>query len=306
MKDIKFLNTAFCIEMKNEGGNGVITYMDLESSPIDNIKEWGIAEAGAEPQELRLVTRTKFIELQRFQVKAKFPSELVSDLNHFHGVDAASLLDSTLNNEMDQNILKKLYSEYNDLGEITRASEYTKWQKFILKWLKKIVITNYAEENNKGSELIYNKIVVEANKIAARSRIKHGDFIVCSSLIGALLQDHPGFTWEPSGNDQIMTNNTISYIGKIGGRIDVYVNANLRFNDGYVIIGRKTNQNESGVYLTYKERERFELANMDPSGKDLGISQRLSIASTMGAEKSFSKIHFTVGKKPFWRKLFNI
>lgn len=87
-----------------------------------------------------------------------------------------------------------------------------------------------------------------------------------------------------------MTNNTMYYIGKIGGRVDVYINANLRFDDGYVVIGRKTNQNESRVYLTYKERDRFELANMAPPSKDLGISRRLSITSTLDLKNRFQKL----------------
>lgn len=307
MKDIRFLNTAFCVEMKNEGGNGSITYMELESAPVDRVKEWGITDPGEEAMELRLTTKSKFFELQRFQVKAKYPAEMVTDLHHFHGVDTQDLLYSTLNNEMDQNLLKNLYLHYSDLAETTRISEYTKWQKFILKWFKKIIITNYVEENIKGSESIYNRIVLEANKIASRTRIKPGDFVVCSSLIGSLLQDHPGFVWEPSKKGKIILNNDIiSYVGNIAGRIEVYVNANLRFNDGYVIIGRKTNSHESGVYLPYKQREKFELASVGPSDTQIGISQRATIFNTPKAEKSFSKIHFTVGKKPFWRKLFNI
>jgi len=98
-----------------------------------------------------------------------------------------------------------------------------------------------------------------------------------------------------------MTNNTMSYIGKIRERINVYVNVDLRFNDEYIVFGRKTNQNESRVH-----KERSELTNMAPSSNDLGISLRRSIASIMGAEKSFSKIHFMIGKRPFWRKPLNI
>jgi len=308
MKDLKFLTTAFMVEKKDQGGNGIIPYMNLEmSTPTDKVDSWGTTEMEEEPRELRLVTRTKFFELQRFQVKANYHPELAKDINFYHGVDADKMFYSTLNDDMDQNILKNLYSKYNDLGEITRASEYTKWQKIILKWFNKVVITNYALENKEGSELIYNKIVVEANKIASKTRIKPGDFVVCSSLIGSLLQDHPGFSAEPIDTQITLSpHSPISHIGKIAGRIDVYINANLKFSNGYVIVGRKTNANESGVYFIYDQRERFEIAAANTMETKIGISQRIAVVDTNGAEKSFSKMHFTIGKKPFWKKLFNI
>ncbi len=308
MKDLKFLNTAFVIKKDSKtGGNGTITYMDLEMSPpSDRVETWGLTEAGETPHELRLVTRSKFFELQRFQVKSTYPSELISDLNYYHGVDGDSMIGEALNNEMDQSLLKNLYKKYSEIGEITRVSQYTKWQKFMLKIFPKIIFTNYIKEDRNGSEMLYNKIVVEANKIASRTRIKPGDFIVCSSLLGSLLQDHPGFSHESLNNSISMKTPSIDYIGNIAGRIAVYVNPNQKFNDGWVIIGRKTNTHETGVYFIYEDREKIQLADVDPSKNNFGITQRVAIVDTNGAEKSFSKIHFTVGKKPFWKKLFNI
>ena len=308
MRDIKFLNTAFAIKKDSKtGGNGTITYMDLEMSPTsDKVETWGITEAGEIPQELRLVTRSKFFELQRFQVKSTYPSELISDINYFHGIDGGSMIDEALNNEMDQYLVKNLYKKYSEIGEITRVSQYTKWQKFILKIFPKMIFSNYVKEDRNGSEMLYNKIVVEANKIASRTRIKPGDFIVCSSLVGSLLQDHPGFSYESLNNSISLKTSTIDYIGSIAGRIAVYVNANQKFNDGWVIIGRKTNTHEAGVYFIYEDREKIQLADIDPSKNNFSIIQRVAIVDTNGAEKSFSKIHFTVGKKPFWKKLFNI
>jgi hypothetical protein len=310
MGNKKFLDTAFSIEKDPSTGNaGVISYMDFElGSPQEAIPQWGITEPGIAPQEIRLVTKTKFVELQRFQVKSTYPSEVIGDLKKYQGIDADSLLESTLDNEMNQMMLKKLYEKYNDLGEITRTSQFTKWQKFILKIFKKITFTNYIKEDRNGSEKLYNMIVIEANKIASRTRIKPGDFIVCSSLIGSLLQDHPGFSWEPSGDNKmtILNSEVVSYIGKIGGRIDVFVNANLRFNDGCVIVGRRTNTHESGVYFVHQPTEKIKLVDINPMENKIGVSKRFAFVDTHGAEKSFSKIHFTIGKKPFWRKIFNI
>lgn len=308
MNDLKFLNTAFLIKMDSKtGGNGTITYMDLEMTPpSDRVETWGLTEAGEATHELRLVTRSKFFELRRFQVKSTYPSELISDLNYYHGLDGDSMIDGVLDNEMGQSLIKNLHKKYRELGEITRVSQYTKWQKFILKIFPKMIFTNYIKEDRNGSEMLYNKIVVEANKIASRTRIKPGDFIVCSSLVGSLLQDHPGFSFESLNNSISMKTPSIDYIGNIAGRIAVYVNANEKFSDGWVIIGRKTNTHETGVYFIYEDREKIQLADIDPSKNKFGITQRAAIVDTNGAEKSFSKIHFTVGKKPFWKKLFNI
>ena len=310
MSNKNFLDTSFILEKEPKtGGSGIITFMDFEfGAPQDRIPQWGNIEPGTEPQEVRLVTRTKFFELQRFQIKSSYPSELISDLRKYQGIDGDSMLTGALHNEMDQGILKNLYSKYNDLGEITRTSQFTKWQKFVLKVFPKIIFTNYIKENREGSEIIYGKIIGEANKIASRTRIKPGDFIVCSSLVGSLLQDHPGFSWEANESDNKLSMNSplVSHIGKIAGRLDVYVNANLRFNDGWVIVGRKTNSHESGVYYVHEPVETIKLADISPEGNKIGISKRLAFVDTHGAEKSFSKIHFTIGKKPFWRKLFNI
>jgi hypothetical protein len=309
MKIKKFLDTSFPIEKDPKtGGTGTIIYMDFELGSIqDSSTKWGISEPGVAPQEVKLVTRTKFFELQRFQVKSSYPSEMIFDLNKYQGIDADAMIGSTLDNEIDQVMLKKLYEKYNDLGEITRTSQFTKWKKIILKIFKKIVFTDYIKEDRKGIEKLYNKIVIEANRIASRTRIKPGDFIVCSSFIGSLLQDHPGFSWEPSEDNKIIfQNSTFSHIGKMAGRIDVFVNANLRFNDGWVIIGRKTNSHESGVYFVHEPTEKIKLAGIDPTENSIGISKRFAVVDTHGAEKSFSRIHFTIGKKPFWRRIFNI
>jgi hypothetical protein len=311
MENKKFLDTAFSIEKDPKtGGIGMIPYMELEmDSPQEIISKWGTTDSGIEPGRIRLVTKTKFFELKRFQVKTSYPSEMVSDLAKYQGItDTDPIFENVLGNEMDLIILKELYKKYNDLGEMTRASQYTKWQKIIIKIFNETIFTNYIKEDRNGLQKIYNKILGESNKILSRTRINPGNFVVCNCLIGSLLQDHPEFLWEPKeSNRMVMTNHEIIYhIGKIAGKIDVFVNANLTFNDGSVIIGRRTNVNEGGVYFVHEPTEKIKIATTDHNGDKIVIYKRFEFVDTQGAEKSFSKVHFTIGNKPLWKKIFNI
>ncbi len=309
MNNIKFLNTAARIKKDpNTGENGVIQYLNLEIDESPNTVGWGSfpGAVAEQPTSLKMVTKSKAFALQRFQVKANLPEQLNKDLLKLHGVDGSEMVKSALDHEMDQTILKNLLSKYDELSEITKKSSYTKWQKIVLRYFPKTIFSHYIDENRQGVEKLYSKIISESNKIRVRSRIKPANFIVCGSQIGSIIQDHPGFSYESMGGNIMLQSEIVSHIGIIAGRVQVFVNANQKFNDGSVILGRMTNPQESGVYFIYGDRENATYADPISMKGNLITIQKAAIVSTDGAEKSFSKIHFIVGKRPWWKKLFNI
>ena len=294
-----FLETAKNLETTH--GTGIITYLDYNLDP---------STADHDYPHLKLLTRTKHIELQTYQVKSKIDEEAIADLKLFHAVDGEAMVNSVLESESLVQRQKNLLNIYNTLGEETAGEILTGWEKTIKKIFTKIKYKSYLiNDGIEGSKLLISSIISRSNLIAARSRRGPANFIICNGQVGSLIQDHPSFVYS-NNNVSASLSDKIRSIGSIGGNIEVFINPFQRFTDNNIIIGRKTQEHEPGVYIVENKgsREIMETAMGEESKmiKTKCLREKLCFINTENAERNFVKFEVEFKKKPLWRRMLFI
>lgn len=292
-----FLETAKNLETGH--GHGIITYLDFNLDPITSDKDY---------PHLKLMTNTKHIQLETYQVKSRIDEDLIADLKVFHAVDGEEMIRSVLESEALINRHRKLLEIYSGLGEESEKEMLTGWKKTIKKIFSKIRYKTYLiNESIEGSKLLISSIIRRSNIIAARSRRGPANFIICNGQVGALIRDHTSFS---PGNISISLSDKIRSIGSIGGNIEVFINPFQRFTDNTIIIGRKTQEHEPGVYIVENKgsKEIMETAMWDAGKmiKTKSLIEKLAFVQTENASRNFIKFEVEFTKKPLWRRMLFI
>jgi hypothetical protein len=68
----------------------------------------------------------------------------------------------------------------------------------------------------------YNRLVVEANRVAIRNRRGAANFIIATPRICAILETLPNFTWMPVNGNVNTQPVGIAKVGSVGGRFQIY------------------------------------------------------------------------------------
>jgi hypothetical protein len=308
---MNFLETACNLDTKTS--TGIITYLDFTSypdseKPYDN---WGSRSQGGEYGVLSLSTFSKFVELETFRVTSKMNQELEKDLSYFHGVDASSMMIPVLENEAAIQRYKKLSDVYNKLAEESQEEilKESKWKRFLVKLFPNLKFPLYTNNDSiEGSKILINSIIIRSNLIVTRSRRGPGDFVICSGFTGALIQDHPSFVYNEGDLRITSLSSQIRFIGTIAGRIGVFIDPNKRFEDNTIIVGRRTKENEPGVYIVENKdaKETQEIIDPVSFNKTIAFMEKLAFVGVGNANRNFLKFEVLFTKKPLWRKILSI
>jgi hypothetical protein len=68
----------------------------------------------------------------------------------------------------------------------------------------------------------YQRLIIEANRIAVRNRRGSANFIVCTPRVAAILEMLPEFQWAPVQGNVNTQPVGVAKIGNLGGRFNVY------------------------------------------------------------------------------------
>jgi hypothetical protein len=294
-----FLETAKNLETGHS--HGTITYLDFNLDPSTSDKDY---------PHLKLNTKTKHIELQTYQVKSRIDEEAIADLKVFHAVDGEAMVRSVLESESLLQRQKKLLDIYSALSDVTEKEIMGEWKKTLKKIFPKIRYKTYLiNDSIEGSRLLISSILSKSNLIAARSRRGPGNFIICNGQVGTLIQDHPSFV-HFENNVHSNTSDKIRSIGSIAGNMEVFINPFQRFTDNTIIVGRKTQEHEPGVYIVENKgsKEIIETAMLEESKmiKSKSLREKLSFVDTENASRNFIKFEVEFTKKPLWRRMLFI
>jgi hypothetical protein len=283
---MNFLNTAFNI--KSETSTGCIQYLGINETLLNNPD--GI-------NEMSLSAKSRNFQLETFQVKSKISLEQIEDLKAYE-IDFSEMIESTLENEMNLNRVNSLYTRYLDLGKINYNHRLrgSIWNRFLLRFLSDDRFNYYVEDTQEGIQKLVNRINLISHLIAAKCRMGPADFIVCSSYISALLLESHLFT--PLNTREVTGIGNLQHIGKLD-KIDVFIDGNLKFNNTDIVIGRKTKENEVGVYYIKGDTNTEEFT--DSEKKIITLFSRECIINLDGAEKSFDLLRVSIGKSPWWK-----
>jgi len=153
------------------------------------------------------------VEAGTRRLAARWSVELEQDLKNMNGIDIDTELTNAMSYELqaeiDREMIVRMIQVSLDAGS---GTGYSTWEPASAdgRWL--------AERNRD----FYQKLIVEANRIAIRNRRGAANFIVATPRVCAILEMLPEFQWM-SVNGSVNTQPVgVAKVGNLGGRFNVY------------------------------------------------------------------------------------
>jgi len=153
------------------------------------------------------------VEAGTRRLGARWSVELEQDLKNMNGID----IDTELTNAMSYEIQAEIDREM--LMRMIQVSLNAGPSKGYSIWAPQSADGRWLVERNRD---FYQRLIVEANRIAVRNRRGAANFIVCTPRVAAILEMLPEFQWvtvQGSVNTQPVG---VAKVGNLGGRFNVY------------------------------------------------------------------------------------
>ena len=236
--------------------------------------------------EIGLTSNSLVISTETYQVKSTLPLEIAKGLQELHGVNVSDMLKSTLSNEMEQMVEKKILEKMKESAERCRKDGWSKFQLWANKWF------GYSPKKEWSSpDELVSQIVARSNKILSETRMGGTPFIIVSSGVRVSLEDSKYFQYydEPQIKN---TAGAINQIGILAGRIKVLVDPYLRFNDLRILVGiRPGTDTSSRIFMIENPEPIFaETVNESTMETVLILGKRFGIKSVESKNYTFIEI----------------
>jgi len=153
------------------------------------------------------------VEAGTRRLGARWSVELEQDLKNMNGIDIDTELTNAMSYEIqaeiDREMLMRMIQVSLNAG---RGAGFSVWapQSADGRWLV---------ERNRD---FYQRLIIEANRIAVRNRRGSANFIVCTPRVAAILEMLPEFQWAPVQGNVNTQPVGVAKIGNLGGRFNVY------------------------------------------------------------------------------------
>jgi len=198
------------------------------------------------------------VEAGTRRLAARWSVELEQDLKNMNGIDIDTELTNAMSYELqaeiDREMLMRMVQVALDNGS---GNGYSIWspQSADGRWLV---------ERNRD---FYQRVIIEANRIAIRNRRGAANFIVCTPRVAAILEMLPEFQWVPVQGNVNTQPVGVAKVGNLGGRFNVYrdtrTEAQYENNAGYIT------QPDQGTYTPSGARtSRVEYALLGYKGPE--------------------------------------
>ena len=295
MKEFKnFRNLILC--SKTEAPNGVMRYLTPKYTGTD--------ENGTGQIELKL--REKFFELSTSRITSRFPKEHILDIQALHGLDIRDMMKITMENESEMGTQKMITQRISDLGSHSFEKTWTPFQKKMNQWFG---YTPKIKTKN-GQQLAY-EIILYSRKIADRSRIRQGNFVIVGPSMLLKIEESTLYTFKGQNHIEESLPGSLINKGTILGNIAVFLDPNRFWDDRKITIGATTENNEEGLILVEMESVIEEItavtSEMD-SATTFILSKRMALVETDNAAVKYytfeetEKMHNVLTH--LWKKWF--
>jgi Major capsid protein Gp23 len=183
------------------------------------------------------------VEALTRRLAAKWSVELEQDLKNMNGIDIDSELTNAMSYEIQAEIDREMIMRMIQIClNAGNGNGFTTWS----------AVSADARWSAERARDFYNRLVVEANRVAIRNRRGAANFIIGTPRICAILETLPNFTWQPVTGNVNTAPVGIAKVGSVGGRFQIYrdtrTEAELN-SPGTAQAGYYT-QNAGGGYIT--------------------------------------------------------
>jgi len=193
------------------------------------------------------------VEAGTRRLAAKWSVELEQDLKNMNGIDIDAELTNAMSYEIQAEIDREMIARMIQTCLNAGAGVgFSTWS----------AISADGRWSGERARDFYNRIVVEANRVAIRNRRGAANFIIATPRICAILETLPNFTWQPVTGSVNTAPVGIAKVGAVGGRFQIYRDTRTEAqstqsyaNDGYAV-GRATTVDYA--LLGYKGPEYYD------------------------------------------------
>ena len=196
------------------------------------------------------------VEAGTRRLGARWSVELEQDLKNMNGIDIDSEITNAMSYEIQAEIDREMIMRMVQSALNAGTQGYSFWNPASAdgRWLV---------ERNRD---FYQRLIIEANRIAVRNRRGAANFIVATPRVCAILEMLPEFQWVPVQGDVSTQPVGIAKIGSVGGRFSVYrdtrteVQNSVQYgNQGYTTpAGAAYTQTIEYALLGYKGPEFYD------------------------------------------------
>jgi hypothetical protein len=153
------------------------------------------------------------VEAGTRRLGARWSVELEQDLKNMNGIDIDTELTNAMSYEIqaeiDREMLVRMIQVTLDAGQGAGFSV----------WAPQSADGRWLVERNRD---FYQRLIIEANRIAVRNRRGAANFIVATPRVCAILEMLPEFQWVPVQGNVNTQPVGVAKVGNLGGRFNVY------------------------------------------------------------------------------------
>jgi len=193
------------------------------------------------------------VEAGTRRLGARWSVELEQDLKNMNGID----IDAEITNAMSYEIQAEIDREM--LMRMIQSAFGAGLNKGYSVWSPASADGRWMVERNRD---FYQRLIIEANRIAVRNRRGAANFIVATPRVCAILEMLPEFQWVPVQGDVNTQPVGIAKVGSLGGRFNVYRDTRTEVQNDSQYTNFYTNQSPTtGVeyaLLGYKGPEFYD------------------------------------------------
>ena len=188
------------------------------------------------------------VEAGTRRLGARWSVELEQDLKNMNGID----VDAEITNAMSYEIQAEI-----DREMLMRMIQSALGSNRFSTWSPASADGRWLVERNRD---FYQRLIIEANRIAVRNRRGAANFIVATPRVCAILEMLPEFQWVPVQGDVNTQPVGIAKVGSIGGRFNVYRDTRTEVQNSAEYTSYYTNSPGSIEYalLGYKGPEFYD------------------------------------------------
>lgn len=245
----QFLDTRFTgsSSARLSGADGVWNFSQQDRGVAQILSAFEIT--GNIPQVEVKFEKTA-VEAGTRRLGARWSVELEQDLKNMNGIDIDAEITNAMSYEIqaeiDREMIVRMIQAALNAGA---GAGYSFWSPASAdgRWLV---------ERNRD---FYQKLVIEANRIAVRNRRGAANFIVATPRVCAILEMLPEFQWVPVQGDVNTQPVGVAKVGSVGGRFAVYRDTRTEVQYGYG--ASYTNNFTTGIeyaLLGYKGSEFYD------------------------------------------------
>ena len=210
-----YLNTAFTGASSTMLSGLSTADFDFRSAAGDQ----GVAqilsqfEMSSKIPQMTLAFEKTAVEAGTRRLAAKWSIELEQDLKNMNGIDIDNELTNAMSYEIQAEIDREMIMRMIQTCLNAGADKgYSIWD----------AARADARWSGERARDFYNRLVVEANRVAIRNRRGAANFIIATPRICAILETLPNFTWMPVNGNVNTSPVGIAKVGSVGGRFQIY------------------------------------------------------------------------------------